>query len=227
MANETNNINANSRAIDALSQGSAQTEKNNKGAAKADEMGKEEFLTLLINQLQNQDPLNPMDGQQFASQLAQFSQLEQLISINENVSASGANSASSMASFLGQEVVLKDATASIEKGDGPNLLVDMPTGIQSARIDFIGAEGGVKYSLGIGDLEAGKKVLRLEDLQIPDGDYSFRVVGVNEQGMFKDLEHKVTGTVEGFVMEPEPMLLVNGKQIPIDGISEVMQGVGV
>jgi flagellar basal-body rod modification protein FlgD len=46
---------------------------------------KNEFLKLLVAQLQNQDPLNPMDNQEFVAQLATFSSLEQLISINESV----------------------------------------------------------------------------------------------------------------------------------------------
>jgi flagellar hook assembly protein FlgD len=43
------------------------------------------FLTLLVTQLQNQDPLNPADSTQFVTQLAQFSQLEDLQNINQNV----------------------------------------------------------------------------------------------------------------------------------------------
>lgn len=45
------------------------------------------FLTLLVSQLQNQDPLNPADSTQFVTQLAQFSQLEDLQNINTNVMA--------------------------------------------------------------------------------------------------------------------------------------------
>ncbi|HLK49894.1 MAG TPA: flagellar hook capping FlgD N-terminal domain-containing protein [Bryobacteraceae bacterium] len=53
------------------------------------------FLKLLVSQIQNQDPTNPVDGTQFVSQLAQFSQLEQLISIrgdldSQNAAMSGA-----------------------------------------------------------------------------------------------------------------------------------------
>ncbi len=48
---------------------------------------KDEFLTLLITQLQNQDPLEPMDNAEFVSQVTQFSSLEQLISIREAVEA--------------------------------------------------------------------------------------------------------------------------------------------
>ncbi len=50
-----------------------------------DPLGNEStFLTLLVSQLQNQDPLNPTDSNQFVSQLTSFSQLEQLIGINAN-----------------------------------------------------------------------------------------------------------------------------------------------
>lgn len=45
------------------------------------------FLQLFVSQLKNQDPLNPSDGTQFVSQLAQFSELEQVIGINQNVGA--------------------------------------------------------------------------------------------------------------------------------------------
>jgi flagellar basal-body rod modification protein FlgD len=48
------------------------------------------FLTLLVSQLQNQDPLNPTDSNQFVSQLTSYSQLEQLIDINKNTTAANA-----------------------------------------------------------------------------------------------------------------------------------------
>lgn len=50
-------------------------------------MGQDAFLTLLVEQLKNQDPTNPMDNSQFITQLAQFSQLEKLSSISTQVSA--------------------------------------------------------------------------------------------------------------------------------------------
>jgi len=55
---------------------------SNTGAALASQ---EVFLQLLVAQLQNQNPLNPMDGMEFVTQLAQFSQLEQLTLIHQQV----------------------------------------------------------------------------------------------------------------------------------------------
>ncbi len=56
-----------------------------KSSSGSQEIGKTEFLKLLVTQLQNQDPMNPVDNQEFIAQLATFSSLEQLISINNGV----------------------------------------------------------------------------------------------------------------------------------------------
>jgi len=50
-------------------------------------MGKDQFVQLLITQMKNQDPMNPMDGKDLAAQLAQFSSVEQLININQKLDA--------------------------------------------------------------------------------------------------------------------------------------------
>lgn len=61
---------------------SAQTSKIT--TKKSGEMGKDEFLKILVTQLQNQDPLKPMDDTQFISQMAQFSSLEQMQNLNKS-----------------------------------------------------------------------------------------------------------------------------------------------
>lgn len=50
-----------------------------------DAMGKDEFLKLLVAQMKHQDPLNPMDGQEMAAQLAQFTSVEQLLAANDTL----------------------------------------------------------------------------------------------------------------------------------------------
>ena len=78
-----------------------------------DVMGKEDFLTLLVAQLQNQDPLNPDDPTEFTAQLAQFSSLEQLFNLNEsmeNVASAVSDSQKlSALSMIGKEVAYAES----------------------------------------------------------------------------------------------------------------------
>lgn len=71
------------------SNGTAGTQSGSSSTAPAmDKLANEQtFLQLFVSQLKNQDPLNPADGTQFVSQLAQFSQLEQMIGIGQNIGA--------------------------------------------------------------------------------------------------------------------------------------------
>ena len=197
------------------------------GVTNGANMGEQEFLMLLVNQLQHQDPLNPMQNEEFAVQLAQFSSLEQLIGINEKLSAGtegGGGQVGMMASFLGHEVVLKDQVIKLNGVNNPNLLVDFPEGTQSARVDFLDENGQIVGSKNIDQVEAGKQVVSLKGEALPDGQYGIRVVGVGPNGQFQELPAKVSGTVEGFVVEPEPALLVNGENIPLEEVAEVYAG---
>ena len=76
--------------------------------AKETSMGKEDFLQLLVAQLQNQDPLNPSDPTEFTAQLAQFSQLEQMTNMTESLEGltlmSSEMQQMSALSLMGQEV---------------------------------------------------------------------------------------------------------------------------
>ena len=71
-------------------------------------LDKQAFLNLLVTQLKYQDPLNPMENTEFVAQLAQFSSLEQLVNVNDNLQADAVLSQSVnnslIASLIGNEV---------------------------------------------------------------------------------------------------------------------------
>ena len=200
------------------SQQATSTKKNN-------EIGQQEFLMLLVNQLQNQDPMNPLDSQEFAAQLATFTQLEQLISINSKLDSviSSNNPVSTLASFLGREVVVHNGGFNVASGKASHILVDVPEGTQMVKVEILADDGTVLAGKEITDPKAGKSFVGFDDVELglADGNYATRVTMVDAYGRFVPLEAKFTETVQGFVLEPVAALVVNGGQIRMDEIKEV------
>lgn len=89
--------------------GAVSASATSKSAALSTEIGKTEFLTLLVAQLQNQDPLNPQDPTEFTAQLAQYSSLEQQFATNAHLAKMSESSADvqrlTALSLIGKEVV--------------------------------------------------------------------------------------------------------------------------
>lgn len=94
---------------------------NPKGA-----LGKDEFLKLMVAQMRNQDPLAPADGQQMAAQMAQFSTVEQLITLNDTMAAQASGQAALLESLGGSltlgaigKSVEVDASQAVDRNGDP------------------------------------------------------------------------------------------------------------
>lgn len=113
------------------------------------ELGKDDFLKLLTQQLKNQDPMNPMDDMQFISQMSEFSSLEQMVNMNKSLekfmSTFATNSQTQAMMFLGTTV-----TAQSPEMEEPL------TGV----VDMVGFKDGKPF-LKIGDI-----AVNLEDVQL-------------------------------------------------------------
>jgi len=107
-------------------------------------LGKDDFLKLLIGQMQNQDPLSPQDPSQQMGQLTQFSILEQLTNLTQTSTASAANNYDNEAvALLGKTVTYTKSDASSATGvvqkvtfskDGPSLTIDGTAGIPPVAV---------------------------------------------------------------------------------------------
>lgn len=181
-----------------------------------------EFLGLLVEQLKNQDPMNPMDNQQFAVQLSQFSSLEQLISINDKVGQKEtADSFGSLASFLGQEVVTKAQTVTVNGRDVPAVSFNLPEDAAGVQIELLDSNGDVKATQTTEALATGRHSVSLSDIAAENGDYTIRVTANNVNGGTKVVDGFSSGIVSGFIPGATPKLIVNGREIETADIKEV------
>ena len=102
----------------------------------SDNLGKNDFLRLLVEQLKNQDPLEPMKNEDFIAQLAQFNSLEQMMNMNKNFEQLLAiQTLTEASSFIGKEVSWYD-----ENGDAQKGVVDSIQVVNEVPILFVGGK---------------------------------------------------------------------------------------
>lgn len=142
----------------------------------------DDFLTLLTTQLQNQDPLEPMDSSEFTNQLVQFSSVEQQISTNQNLeallAASNLQGDSSLLGYLGKTVVAETDLAALSDGSA-TWLYDLGTTAESTTLT-IRNENGQLVAQSEGATEAGIHELQwdgkdLSGNDLPDGLYTISI----------------------------------------------------
>jgi len=191
--------------------------------SKNDQIGKNEFLTLLVTQLKNQDPEAPLDSKEFAVQLAQFTQVEKLISIDDKLTAqSNAAVANSMAGYLGHNVVLNGSDVAVRGGQGGSLQLDLGRDASQVTVQLLNSSGKVVGQKDLGELSAGKQVVSLSNLGVPDGSYATKVVAKSKIGS-SSFEPKFAsvGLVSGFIPGPSPKLIVDGREVSVSDVREV------
>lgn len=199
-------------------QASSATSTNNQ--IKNAQISKNEFLNLLVTQLKNQDPLDPMKNDQFAVNLAQFSQLEQLVSINDKIGTQKAD-LNSMAAYLGHMVTLNNDTTTVANHAGGTVKFDLAKDAADVRIDLVRDDGSVADSFSLGAMAQGSQTIQLANVGADDGVYHVRVEGQSTIGTILQPKVYAAGMVSGFIPGPEPKLLVGNKQVDPSEVLEV------
>jgi flagellar basal-body rod modification protein FlgD len=197
-------------------------------------LGQQEFLQLLVAQMRNQDPVNPMDGAEFASQLAQFNSVEQLISVND-----GLDQLAMSQDLMGSS--LTNSMAASLTGKDIRALSDQV---------FLSSEGEAEINFKLNDSASDVEIIvrtasgaevRRESLSgIPSGDSAWTWDGLNNNGermgeddytvevVAKNGDNNVGALtfIEGFASKVRytsqgVYLSVNGIDIPIGDVEEV------
>jgi len=182
-------------------------------------LGKDEFLKLLVTQMQYQDPLSPMDNAQFTAQLAQFSSLEQLFEVNTNLAALGQSQGpaemASVNGFIGREILARgDGAVLGEEGDAPiQFSLDGPA--ESVSVLIQGADGSTIGALSLGALPGGAQEVAWDGqdatgTRMPAGTYRFGVVAQDALGASVEARTEVRGRVQGALYDGDTSYLVVG-----------------
>jgi flagellar basal-body rod modification protein FlgD len=147
------------------------------------------FLTLLTSQLQNQDPMSPMDSTQFTQQLVQFSQVEQQIRTNEElnglVSQYKAQSAGTALSYLGRDAIISSDNTVMSNGVA-NWAYNLGGASDTTTLEVRDSKGRTVYS-GDGEKTAGNHLFAWDGkdnngVAQPNGIYQLVVTAKNTNG---------------------------------------------
>jgi len=171
------------------------------------ELGKEEFLKLLVAQLQHQDPLEPMSNSEFVAQLAQFSNVEQLVAVNEGINMLGIQQMgmtnAQASSFIGKEVEVRSDQLNIESDDSSATAgFKLAENATSVEVNIRDATGAIVRTIELGPQSKGEvsfdwNCLTDAGLKVPAGTYRIDIVASNASGAPVSWESRVRGTVDG------------------------------
>jgi flagellar basal-body rod modification protein FlgD len=139
-------------------QDAASVQAANAALRKKTELGQEDFLTLMITQLKNQDPMKPLDPSQYVGQLAQFSQVSGLAEMNKQITALSdslrGNQVLGGANLIGRTVIAPGDNIYLGAADGdtprgPQGLVNVPAGASSVQLQVKDSSGALVKTVAL------------------------------------------------------------------------------
>ncbi len=187
------------------------------------------FLTLLTTQLQHQNPLDPLDTNQFTQQLVQFAGIEQQLKSNEQLKALVEIEKSAQATqalvYVGNTVAVDGSKAQFDKSATWNFHSEKDT---TATITITSSTGQTAYS-GNFSLRQGNSSFVWDgkgndDVQWPAGSYTLTATGTDSSGKQVAISTEVQGIVDSVDLSASPPLLsIGGQSYTTDKIKRVVR----
>jgi flagellar basal-body rod modification protein FlgD len=189
----------------------------------------EQFLNLLTTQLKNQNPLDPLDTNQFTQQLVQFAQVEQQINMNSQlttlISLQQTAQTTQAIGLVGSTVTVGGDTANLKNGNASWTF--STTKAAQATITVSDAVTGQTAYSGSFTMQAGQQNFAWDgkgnDLkQWADGKYKMTITAKDANGQSVAVKTEVTGVVDGVdLSQTPPVLSVDGQIFTLDQIKQV------
>ncbi len=195
-------------------------------------LGKEDFLSLLVSQLKAQDPLSPMEGADFTAQLAQFSSLEQLTNVNDNLAEltdfQESLYNSSLLNLIGKDIDLEGNTVDYASGESVDLDYTLDAKPASTSVEIFDNLGTLVATLtDSAAIEGSNKVVwngkDSKGNEVKDGLYTFKVTALDDAGESIGSKEFISGTVDEIQFENgTAFAVVNGEKIDAGEITRVV-----
>lgn len=175
------------------------------------------FLNLLVTQLQNQDPLEPLDANEFTAQLVQFASVEQQIKQNshleELLAVQQNTQVGAMVNYLGKTIQALGNEMTLENGQAEFTYV-LTENAADVTVTIQDASGDVVFSAD-GDMGAGSHVIQWDGKNAsgvvqPDGTYKVTVTAFDKNGDLMEVEQTVFGRVTGASADGGDVTLLMG-----------------
>jgi flagellar basal-body rod modification protein FlgD len=180
------------------------------------------FLNLLVTQLKNQDPLDPMDANEFTTQLVQFASVEQQIFQNANLEKllklEQTKAISSLVDFIGTTIEAQGRQVPLENGNA-EFTYTMPAGAAKGTITITNS-AGLSVFKSDADIAAGKHTFVWDGRSTfgvaqPAGTYNVLVSGLDANGNLLSIPHTIWGRVTGANVENGQASLFLGDDISV------------
>lgn len=191
--------------------------------------GRNDFMTLLITQLRHQDPLQPLGPQEFASQLASFSTVEELTRINAGLAeqmqslelSAALNRTSFSASLLGRSVLVESDQVVIPADGKGQITVDAGAGGGSARLHLIDASGREVATKNLGAIESGRRTINIPG-DLPAGTYRCRIEITGADGQSAPARTYAAGCVDRVLFDEDGIhLRIGDLVVGLDALVEI------
>ncbi len=189
------------------------------------------FLQLLTTQLKNQNPMDPLDTNQFTQQLVQFAQVEQQMKQNDQLSQILAmeKSAQSMValSYVGHTVVVEGQTTQLSLPGAATWTMNV-TKPATATVTVKDATGQTCYT-GTFSVQAGQQNFSWDGKgndgkQWPAGNYTLTATAKDASGETAAISTEVIAVVDSVDLTKDPPILsINGKDYTVDQIKRVLR----
>ncbi|MCC6875050.1 MAG: flagellar hook assembly protein FlgD [Sandaracinaceae bacterium] len=189
------------------------------------------FMQLLVAQIRNQDPANPMDSRELMTQLTQLTSVEHLIGIEDRLTSLSIASAgianAQVAGFVGKTVEADTSTLRLEDAGGVSTGFELPAATASTTITIRDQDGDVVRTIELGGQGAGPSELtwdgRDDDGQrLPAGSYRMEVAATDEQGHPLEARTRVRGVVTGISYEQGfPELVIGERRVLMGDVRRV------